>query len=96
MSKLAKTMKLPDLNRLERIAESPFERELIQLMKSLYDDFQTEHKAIFEFAEAGGASTANWSMKEATAADVADGNAVAAGNLLTVHKTSGTKREVEV
>lgn len=39
------------------------------------------------------AETPNWWIREATAADVTAGLATAAGNLIVIHKTTGTKRE---
>ena len=42
------------------------------------------------------AETSSWKMREATAADVTAGNAHAAGNLIIIHKTSGTRHEFEV
>ena len=95
MSRLPKKMLLPDFNNLKAIAKSDFERQLVQWIHSLYDMLQKNHQNILDFAEAGGMSTADWDIKQATAADVANGDAVAAGNLLTVHKTSGTKSEIE-
>jgi hypothetical protein len=41
------------------------------------------------------AETPNWKVREATAADVTAGNAHVAGNLIVIHKTSGTKHEFQ-
>ncbi len=42
-----------------------------------------------------GMGTANWDVREATDADVTASKAQAAGNLIVINKTSGTKHEFE-
>lgn len=51
--------------------------------------------SVYDNIENGGFGTPNWDVREATAADVAAGNAAAVGNLITIHKTTGTKGEEE-
>ncbi len=43
-----------------------------------------------------GMSTTNWDVREATAADVTNGDAAAVGNLISIHRTTGTTNEEEV
>lgn len=42
-----------------------------------------------------GMGTADWDVRQATAADVTDGNAQVAGNLIAIHKENGTRHEFE-
>ena len=88
MSKLPKKMLLPDFNRLQTIAKTEFEEQLIQWMRSLYDMLQKDHEEILDFAEAGGWKTKNWRVQEAEAADVTAGNANAVNDLMEQQKVN--------
>lgn len=77
------------INRLETVEDvrkwlDSYIRELDMVWAKLYSQIENR-----------GMSTQNWDIREATAADVANGDAKVAGNLITEHKTNGTKREVE-
>lgn len=56
---------------------------------------ENNHKALYNHVEAGGMRTKSWDIKEATAKDVADGNANAVGDLMIKHKTTGTEWLIE-
>lgn len=83
----------------------PFQRSSINGVKNLddmkrvFEDWVDAsdrlYDKLYDRIEAGGMSTSNWDIREATAADVADGNAVVVGNLLAKHKTNGTRHEFE-
>ena len=90
MSELGKTLVLPQPELMRNISA-----ELKNYLRQLTDALHLEHRHIWNFAESGGASTPNWNVREATAADVTAGEAVAAGNLIIEHKTTLTKREFE-
>ncbi len=68
-------------------------------MKRVFGDFVTEfnrwYGKLYDRIEAGGMSTSNWDIREATAADVTAGNAKVKGNLIVKHKTTGTDYEHE-
>lgn len=88
------------------IPRIPIDRSTIENMKTVDDVKQWLRRfivnldewvaTIYDNIENGGLGTPNWNVKEATAADVTAGNAVAAGNLIVEHKTEGTKHEFEV
>ncbi len=95
-SKLAKTMILPSFDTLNAKSKSPFEDELIQWIKALYDALQREHRSVRTEADVGGMNTATWRIKEADAADVANGNANAAGDLMIQRKIGGVWQTSQV
>ena len=91
MSKLTKNLSLPQPELVKGIP-----KELTAYLRQLTDALHMEHRHIYDFAESGGASTPNWNMREATAADVTAGEAQAAGNLIIEHKVNKTRREFEI
>ncbi len=91
MSKMPKTPFF-DLAALDRIKSV---EDVIEWLKKYNRDFLVLYKKLFNQIENGGASTANWNVREATAADVTAGKAKVAGDLIVEHKTNGTKREFE-
>ena len=91
MSRTANTLRL---NR-SGIETLPVKEEVKVWLRNLVDELDENNKLVRDFLEAGGFATKSWRGREATAADVTAGDAAAEGNLITVHKTSGTKREVE-
>ena len=90
MSKLTKTLVLPQPELIKNV-----DKGLLNYLRQLTDALHLEHRHIWDFAESGGASTPNWNVREATAADVTAGEAVAVGNLIIEHKTNLTRREFE-
>lgn len=92
MSRVRKTLTLPEP---ERLSES-IDRKLIVYLRQLNNEILMSYRRIYDSIESGGMSTKSWSVREATAADVTAGDAAVAGNLIVVHKTSGTKFEHEV
>jgi hypothetical protein len=64
-------------------------------LRRLVDTIEQKYKLIRDHAQAGGLETKNWRVREATARDVTDDNANAAGNLIVIHKTNGRKFEHE-
>ena len=96
MAGIPKTMVLPEFDRLRVLAESKFEDELIEYLKALHEVLQRETRAVRTFVDTGGFSTAGWRMKEATAADVADGKANAAGDLMLQKKISGVWQSSQI
>lgn len=91
MSELGKSISLPTPEQLVPDA-SP---GLKNYLRKLTDALHTEHRHIWNFVESGGSSTANWNIREATAADVTAGQAQAVGNLIVEHKANGTRHEFE-
>ena len=83
----------------------PFQQSSINGIKTVEDakrvfgdfarEFERWYSKLYDSMEAGGMSTSAWRVKEATALDVTNGDAKAAGNLIVEHKLNGTKREFE-
>ncbi len=96
MSLLPKNMDLPDSETLQLRGMPGNDRmEIKGFMKSLTDKVQNSYRLIRDHMEAGGMATANWVVREATAVDVANDEALAVGNLIVVHRDSGSKFEHE-
>ena len=91
MSKIRKIIKLPQ----PELLKGKVSTALINYLRQLTDAITATHKRAFGHAEGGGTSTVNWNIREATALDVTNGVATAAGNLLIEHKINGTKREIQ-
>lgn len=91
MIKMRKNLELDRMG-IERLPIADSEKHWL---KNLVDELQKAYRRTRENIAAGGASTANWDIRDATAADVTAGEARAAGNLLMYHKTNGTKHEIE-
>lgn len=91
MSKIKNTLTLLAPERLK----GKIDDSLVDLLRAWITELVRNHRSIWNAIEFGGASTNNWYVREATAADVAAGNAKAAGNLLVEHKTNGRKREFQ-
>ena len=66
-----------------------------RVLGSFTNEFDRWYSKLYDSLEAGGMSTSNWDIKEATSLDVTNGDAKVAGNLIARHKTNGTKREFE-
>ena len=96
MSKLPKSMPLPGFDELRAKAGTNFERQLIKWIESLYDNLQSEHRLVRDFAEACGMQTATWRIKESNTADADAGQANAAGDLMVMRKVSGVWTSVQV
>lgn len=91
MSKLPKSMELDEVG----IGRLPVKQEtkdwLVRLLRKLDKIYRTQRDVI----ESGGMNTDNWEIREAEDADVTAGDAQAEGNLIVLHKTTGTKYEFE-
>ena len=90
-------MTLPNSMSLDRMGIEllPVKEEEKKWLRRLVDDIEKSYINIKGQAESGGLGTKNWEVRDATARDVTDGNAVAVGNLITKHRVNGTKREAE-
>ena len=91
MSKIKKTIGLDKIG-IESLSMPEKDK---QYFRQLVGQLEQMHREMKEQAEAGGASTRNWEIREATAADVTAGSAAAVENLIVRHKTNGTKFEHE-
>lgn len=92
MSGLRKTLGL-DRAGIERLSDFPGLKIWLRKLTSDLERSYSLQRNVVEGVTA--AETPNWRIREANAADVTAGEARSVGNLITVHKTNGTKREVE-
>ena len=98
MSRLRKSLYLnrSGIKKLSRFQElSPGdETGLQEWLDKLVVILEENHKIVRDaIIGSTAAETPNWFIREANAADVTAGRAKAAGNLIVIHKTNGTKRE---
>ncbi len=66
-----------------------------QWLRTYGNDFDKWYTKLRNQLNNGGLSTNNWDIRESTTADVTAGDAQAAGNLIVIHKTNGTRHEFE-
>ncbi len=86
---IPKTVVLPSFERLQALADTRFEDELIEYLKALHEVLQRQTRVVRTFVDTGGFKTATWRMKEGTTVDVADGKANAVGDLMLQRKIGG-------
>lgn len=92
MSKLRKTL---GIDRVELKRVGTFE-QLRLWLERLAIILEENYKLQRDVVQGGtAAETPNWLIREANAADVTAGEARAVGNLIMLHKTNGTKYELE-
>jgi len=92
MSELTKRSGIDRLG-IKRITDFESARQWLDKFAVLYERNYEEQRNIVQGSTA--AETPNWFIREATATDVTNGVATAAGNLIVEHKTEGTKHEFE-